>query len=109
MRPLDDHHTGDWPPFSQGPSELQRMANSQALPGLRPVQEWRNLFRDPASPAYAALSAIYGADRPLLRQKAEFVLDLLDLFPTLFPADAPILLVRSVGRINLIGSHVDHR
>ena len=85
------------------------MANSQALPGLRPVQEWVNLFRDPASPAYAALSAIYGADRPLLREKAAFVLDLLDLFPRLFPGDAPILLVRSAGRINLIGMHVDHR
>jgi len=85
------------------------MANSQALPGLRPVQEWVNLFRDPAGPAYAALSAIYGADRPILREKAAYVLDLLDRFPRLFPGDAPILLVRSAGRINLIGMHVDHR
>ena len=85
------------------------MPNSQALPGLRPVQEWVNLFRDPASPAYTALSATYGADRPLLREKAAYVLDMLDLFPRLFPGDAPILLVRSAGRINLIGMHVDHR
>ncbi len=85
------------------------MANSQALAGLRPVQEWVNLLRDPAGRAYAALATIYGADRPLLRQKAAFVLDLLDLFPSLFPGEAPVLLVRSAGRINLIGMHVDHR
>jgi N-acetylgalactosamine kinase len=85
------------------------MADSYALSGLRPVQEWVNLFRDPASPAYAALSAIYGADRPLLREKAAFVLDMLELFPRLFPGDAPVLLVRSAGRINLIGMHIDHR
>jgi N-acetylgalactosamine kinase len=76
---------------------------------MRPVQEWMNLFRDPASRAYAALSAIYGADRPLLRQKAAFVLEMLERFPRLFPGEAPILLVRSAGRINLIGMHVDHR
>ena len=85
------------------------MANSQALAELRPVQEWVNLLRDPASRAFASLSTIYGADRPLLREKAAFVLDLLDLFPRLFPGDAPVLLVRSAGRINLIGMHVDHR
>ena len=85
------------------------MANSQALAELRPVQEWVNLLRDPASRAFASLSAIYGADRPLLREKAAFVLEMLDLFPRLFPGDAPVLLVRSAGRINLIGMHVDHR
>ena len=42
-------------------------------------------------------------------QKAAFVLEMLDLFPRLFPGDAPVLLVRSAGRINLIGMHVDHR
>ena len=62
------------------------MANSQALAELRPVKEWVNLLRDPASRAFASLSAIYGADRPLLREKAAFVLECWTSSRASFPA-----------------------
>src|SRR3989304_5061442 len=50
------------------------MTEASAVPGARPLQEWVNLFSDPAGPAYAALARIYGADRADLRRHADFVL-----------------------------------
>ena len=76
---------------------------------LRSLREWANLFRDPAGPAYAALARIYGPERSLLREKADFVLRGMEAFGRVFGPEARIFLVRSAGRINLVGMHIDHR
>ena len=75
----------------------------------RPLREWDRLFRDEGGPAFAALAKIYGSDRPRLRRKADFVLEALEAFARTFRGDTSVVLVRSTGRINLIGMHVDHR
>ena len=77
--------------------------------GLRPLREWERLFRDERSPVFSALAKIYGADRTGLREKADFVLQALDVFARTFRPDASLFLVRSAGRINLVGMHIDHR
>ncbi len=82
---------------------------NQAVPGARPLNEWVNLFGDPASPAFSALARIYGGDRALLRDKAQFVLKAIEAFARTFGPHRPVLMVRSAGRINLVGMHIDHR
>ena len=85
------------------------MPEATPVSGARPLQEWANIFRDPAGPAWRALAEIYGSDRSVLREKADFALETLDEFARAFHADANLLLVRSAGRINLVGMHIDHR
>lgn len=85
------------------------MAAATAVSGCRRVAEWVNLFRDEGGPAGAALGEIYGGDRSVVREKAAFVVAALGLFARTFDPEARLLLVRSAGRINLVGMHVDHR
>ncbi len=85
------------------------MSERTAVSGVRPLGEWVNLFKDAGGPAYRALAGIYGGERPVLREKADFVLDALGEFARRFHADALLLLARSAGRINLVGIHIDHR
>ena len=73
------------------------------------LQEWENVFKDEAGPAFAALARIYGSDRSCLREKADFAIGTLRAFGHEFNSNASVFLVRSTGRINLIGMHVDHR
>ena len=85
------------------------MSGSPVRQDVRPLREWEALFRDEAGPAFSSLAKIYGADRSRLREKAGFVLEALEIFARTFGPDASVLLVRSAGRINLIGMHIDHR
>jgi len=85
------------------------MAETQPVSGARPLSEWANIFRGPEGPARRALAEIYGHERSVLREKAAFVLEALDTFARTFRPDASVFLVRSAGRINLIGMHIDHR
>ena len=85
------------------------MSGPGATAGARPLREWESLFRDEAGPAFRALAEMYGTDRARLRKKADFVREAFGLFASTFGTDADVLLVRSAGRINLIGMHVDHR
>jgi len=75
----------------------------------RPLREWDRLFRDERSPVFTALAKIYGVERSRLRRKADFVRQALAAFARTFHPHASIFLVRSAGRINLVGMHIDHR
>jgi len=85
------------------------MAEGVPVAGIRTLREWLNLFRDPAGPAFRALAEIYGCDRSVLVEKAAFALRALEGFAREFHPGARVLLVRSTGRINLVGMHIDHR
>jgi len=73
------------------------------------LREWENVFEDEAGPAFSALARIYGSDRSCLRKKADFGIEAVRAFGREFGSNASVFLVRSTGRINLIGMHVDHR
>ena len=85
------------------------MSKPVGVAPLRLLREWAELFRDRSGPAYRALAGIYGPDHSLLREKAGFVLRVIAAFGRTFDPEAKVFLVRSAGRINLIGMHVDHR
>jgi len=85
------------------------MEGTLRVSGLRRIEEWSNLFRDPAGPAFRALAAIYGSERAVLDEKARFVIRALEGFARSHGPEGRVLLARSTGRINLVGMHVDHR
>jgi len=79
------------------------------LAGCLPLSRWADLLRGPGSGAWRALAAVYPDDPSLLRDMASLCLQAVDRFAARFGAEREVFVVRSTGRINLMGMHVDHR
>ena len=77
--------------------------------GERSVGEWIALFDNKAPGLLATLGLCYGDDGELLARKREQYLNALRLYAEHFPLDDPVIVVRSPGRLNLMGRHIDHR
>ena len=77
--------------------------------GLLPLHEWQALMADPGGPAYRALATIYENHAAILDEKAALCLKALERFGECFGRDRDVFIVRSTGRVNLVGMHVDHR
>lgn len=71
------------------------------------VQTWLRAFE--GKQCFEWLSAIYGEDEALLRERRARYLEALRAFAKVFGDDAAVVIARAPGRINLMGRHVDHR
>jgi len=80
-----------------------------ALPGCLPLRQWADLLRHPPNGVYRALAQCYGDDASLLREKAFLCLRAVEKFASEFGVDREVFIVRSTGRVNLMGMHIDHR
>jgi N-acetylgalactosamine kinase len=90
-------------------------------PALRPIAEWRQSFDQnrPWSasdagdreddPLWAELVSLYGADLELIRERVRAYRVTLGHAENLLGPDAQVLIVRSPGRVNMMGRHVDHQ
>ncbi|MFP4058657.1 MAG: NTP transferase domain-containing protein [Candidatus Brocadiia bacterium] len=75
----------------------------------RTVGEWLTLF-DAHDPRLAQRFAeIYGDDPALHRERHQAYRDVLLEFARVYGLDCEVLIIRSPGRVNLMGRHVDHR
>lgn len=79
------------------------------IKGLRPVQQWIKLIKNKKSAFYSRLDEIYGGDKGLKTEAAELCLRTAEKFAQVYGADRKALIIRSTGRINLLGTHIDHR
>lgn len=81
-------------------------------PALSPIREWQAAF-DRADRSqgrlWTRLGTIYGDDRALLAERAVAYQRALLCAQRHFGPDAPVLISRSPGRINIMGRHVDHQ
>jgi len=80
------------------------------LSRLKSIDEWLHLFPESGevpAPTRAAFSEYYGDADGLLARKCANYRGVLECFRQHFGSDRPVLLVRSPGRINLMGRHVD--
>ena len=78
-------------------------------PGMRPVSIWIELVKDTNSAFHKSLYQIYGDNEALKREAATMCLRTLEAFSEAFRTNRSVLIVRSTGRVNLVGTHIDHR
>ena len=78
-------------------------------PGLRPVSNWIELITDINSAFHKKLGQIYGDNGDMRSQAAEMCLRTLEAFSRAYGTERRVLIVRSTGRVNLVGTHIDHR
>jgi len=84
---------------------------------LKPLNAWKAMFEREAvddesfsdSPLAAALEAIYGKDKSVLRERLEAYRDLLSYAASVIGESGRTFIVRSSGRLNVMGRHVDHQ
>jgi N-acetylgalactosamine kinase len=87
------------------------LASGATLPAskLMPVGTWRRLFAENDPLVQEFLTATYGPVPELHDEKRQAFGQALDRFIELYGAEREVLVIRSPGRVNLMGSHVDHR
>jgi len=78
-------------------------------PGLRPVSDWIELIKDTNSEIHMRLNQIYGDNGDIESQAVQMCLRTLEAFSGAYGRDRSVLIVRSTGRVNLVGTHIDHR
>ncbi len=79
------------------------------ISGRRPVSDWIALIKEANSAFGNRLDQIYGDNEDLKREAAQMCLRSLEEFADRYDADHSVIIVRSAGRVNLLGTHIDHR
>jgi N-acetylgalactosamine kinase len=99
--------------------QSKRQRTMHELPSgraLRTIAEWQRTFErlsatdDHAdSPLWSELVNLYSDDAALIHERIQAYLAALDHARQVLGPDAQVLIVRSPGRVNLMGRHVDHQ
>jgi N-acetylgalactosamine kinase len=82
---------------------------------VRRISEWLKAFRDAAAAAgdcgelLKEFEHLYGREEGLLAERFQACVRLLEYAAGVIDADEQVLIVRSPGRVNLMGRHVDHQ
>jgi len=77
--------------------------------GSRKASEWLGLLDRADSAVRRAFAGIYGDEPEVLAAKAAACRRAVEAFAAAYGSDADAIVVRSAGRVNLLGMHVDHR
>jgi len=79
------------------------------ISGLQPINSWIELVSDRNSAFHKKLHQIYGDNDDLKIEATEMCLRTLEAFAERYAADRNVIVIRSAGRVNLLGTHIDHR
>ena len=75
----------------------------------RAIGSWIDLVESEGSGFYDRLDEIYGGNRELKIEAAQMCLQTLEAFADRYGPDRRVFVIRSAGRVNLVGTHIDHR
>ena len=76
---------------------------------LHSVREWIAAVNDPAGRFHDALVTICARDESQRAQAARMCVRALEAFGDAHGLERETLLIRSAGRVNILGTHIDHR
>jgi len=76
---------------------------------FRPVHEWYELVQQPNGSFIRKLNEIYSNRSELVKESTNICLKSVQVFGETYGWDKNIIIVRSTGRINLLGMHIEHR
>ena len=79
------------------------------ISGQRPVNDWIDLIKETNSAFGDRLNQIYGGNEHLKTAAAQMCLRTVEAFADTYGPDRSAIIIRSAGRINLLGTHIDHR
>lgn len=74
-----------------------------------PVKEWLDSLSNPQSALCNVLQDFYGSDTALTARQSEALKKLLTAAENAWNADTPVSVIRSPGRVNAMGRHIDHQ
>ncbi|MDT8300026.1 MAG: galactokinase family protein [Sedimentisphaerales bacterium] len=77
--------------------------------GRHNAGDWIALIKDANSKFSSRLDRIYGDNKDLKAEAARMCLQCLEEFTYRYSADSSVIIIHSTGRVNLLGTHIDHR
>lgn len=77
--------------------------------GLRSVSDWIKLIKDTNTAFHKKLDQIYGDNVSIKSRAAQMCLETLEAFGRAYGRNRNVIIVRSTGRVNMVGTHIDHR
>lgn len=86
-----------------------KVTKKQQRPQMFAVEHWQEIFAGRSPGLKGFLHDMYGDDAGLREAKREQYLTSLEHYRQNYGAGDQVFIVRSPGRINLMGRHVDHR
>ena len=76
---------------------------------FRPLEDWKALLLEDSPRRAEFLFSLYGRDEDIRQRQLKTLHELLNKAVTVFSPEQKLLLVRSPGRLNVMGRHVDHQ
>ncbi|MCZ6681204.1 MAG: hypothetical protein O7E52_28635 [Candidatus Poribacteria bacterium] len=73
------------------------------------AREWLNAFQNNHRNVVSRMRQIYGENASILEARRSLYIKALRTFASHYSENQEVLIVRSPGRANLMGTHVDHR
>jgi|GEM_PF-97632 N-acetylgalactosamine kinase len=76
---------------------------------LHSVVEWLRMLEDFSPDTQKSFADIYGDDDVIISERREAYIHALEKFVKVYGTNNDVIIVRSPGRINLMGRHIEHR